>query len=322
LLNLTRINKVEIRLHSSQNEQYKHKLSKRMLAFAKDISMKEPNHPEEGKNSELKEYMDYQRALDHERLIYHALDYSKTELQNSITKLQDKQEKLEDYLKNNFPISYKPLKSADIIIFMLRKLINGHNSSNNWYKMNAYYHALVYDCIKYFTAFYNTTIQKNSEKAEEFKISKGIEVDFDDWTHLFFPDLDFHLGKNVDGSQYPFAKRNKAIEESITKEVDAGKSFEEALQVVKEKHDIDDACTDFLKNKEISKENMELFYTSAENPIYEYLTEREDGSWGAVEGESLLDQAYYLGSTLKVWVWRKKEDAESTMEGMSSVLKK
>ena len=293
-----------------------------MLAFAKDISMKEPNHPEEGKNSELKEYMDYQRALDHERLIYHALDYSKTELQNNITKLQGGQEKLEDYLKNNFPISYKPLKSADTIIFMLRKLINGHNSSNNWYKMNAYYHALVYDCIKYFTAFYNTIIQKNLEKAEEFKISKGIEVDFDDWTHLFFPDLDFHLGKNVDGSQYPFAKRNKAIEESITKEVDAGKSFEEALQVVKEKHDIDDVCTDFLKNKEISKENMELFYTSAENPIYEYLTEREDGSWGAVEGESLLDQAYYLGSTLKVWVWRKKEDAESTMEGMSSVLKK
>jgi hypothetical protein len=266
--------------------------------------------------------MDYQRALDHERLIYHALDYSKTELQNSITKLQGRQEKLEDYLKNNFPISYKPLKSADTIIFMLRKLINGHNSSNNWYKMNAYYHALAYDCIKCFTAFYNTIIQKNPEEAEEFKISKGIEVDFDDWTHLFFPDLDFHLGKNVDGSQYPFAKRNKAIEENITKEVDAGKSFKEALQVVKEKHDIDDACTDFLQDKEISKENIELFYTSAENPIYEYLTEREDGSWGAVEGESLLDQAYYLGSTLKVWVWRKKEDAESTMEGMSSVLKK
>jgi len=293
-----------------------------MLAFAKDISMRGPNHPEEGKNSELKEYMDYQRALDHERFIYHALDYSKTELQNSITKLQGRQEKLEDYLKNNFPISYKPLKSADTIIFMLRKLINGHNSSNNWYKMNAYYHALAYDCIKCFTAFYNTIIQKNPEKAEEFKISKGIEIDFDDWTHLFFPDLDFHLGKNVEGLQYPFAKRNKAIEENITKEVDAGKSFEEALQIVKEKHDIDEAVTDFLQNKEISKGNMELFYTSTENPIYEYLTEREDGSWGAVEGESLLDQAYYLGSTLKVWVWRKKEDAESTMEGMSSVLKK
>jgi hypothetical protein len=266
--------------------------------------------------------MDYQRALDHERLIYHALDYSKTELQNSMTELQSEHEKLEDYIKDNFPISYKTLKSADTIIFMLRKLINGHNSSNNWYRMNAYYHALAYDCIKFFTAFYNTTTQQNSEKAEDYKISNGVEVDFDDWAHLFFPDLDFHVGKTLESSQYPFAKRNKAIEESITKEVDAGKLFEDALQTVKGKHDIDDSSIDFLQNREISKDNMELFYTSAENPIYEYLTEREDGSWGAVEGESLLDQAYYLGSTLKVWVWRKKEDAETAMEDMSSMLKK
>ncbi len=293
-----------------------------MLAFAKDISIKEPNHPEEAKNSELKEYMDYQRALDHERLIYHALDYSKTELQNSITKLQDEQEKLQDYLKNNFPISHKSLKSADTIMFMLRKLTNGHNSSNNWYKMNAYYHALVYDCIKRFAVFYNSTIQKNSEKADEYKVSKGIEIDFDDWAYLFFTDLDFHLGKNLEGSQYPFAKRNKAIKENISKETGSGKSFEEALQAVKGKYDIEDASIDFLLNKEISKDYIELFYTSSENPIYEYLTEREDGSWGAVEGESLLDQAYYLGSTLKVWVWRKKEDAESTMEDISSMLKK
>jgi len=67
---------------------------------------------------------------------------------------------------------------------------------------------------------------------------------------------------------------------------------------------------------------MELFYTSVENPIYEYLTEREEGSWGTVEGESILDQAYYLGSTLKVWIWRKKEDAESFMEDMSNSIKK
>jgi len=293
-----------------------------MLAFAKDITIKDPNHPEEAKNSELKEYMNYQRSLDHERLIYHALDYSKTELQNSMTEFRDKKEKLDNYLKNQFKICYTSLKSADTVIFMLRKLINGHNSSNNWYKMNAYYYALVYDCIKSFISFHNSIIQKNPDKAQEFNISNGTEVDFDDWIHLFFHDLDFHIGNNLDGSQYPFAKRNKAIEEHIAKEVKAGNPFEEALQTVKEKHEIEDASIDFLTNKEISKDNMELFYTSAENPIYEYLTEREDGSWGAVEGESLLDQAYYLGSTLKVWVWRKKEDAESTMEDMSSMLKK
>jgi len=38
-----------------------------MLAFAKDIIQKELNHPEEGNNPKLKEYMDYQRKIHHEK---------------------------------------------------------------------------------------------------------------------------------------------------------------------------------------------------------------------------------------------------------------
>ena len=293
-----------------------------MLAFAKDISQETPNHPEESKNSELKEYMDYHRSLNHERLIYHALDETKTDLQSNINELTKDQEQLKNFLKKIFPISNKSIKSADTFLFMLRKLINGHNSTNNWYKMNAYYHSLVYDCIKRFIMIYNKNLHENSEKVEDLNISKGMEVDFDDWINLFFPDLDFHIGENLEGSQYPFAKRNKTIEEAINKEVNNGKTFEQALQIVTKKHEIDDSSANFLLGKEISKKDLELFYTSVENPIYEYLTERESGSWGGVEGESILDQAYYLGSTLKVWVWRKKEDAESFMEDMSKSIKK
>ena len=293
-----------------------------MLAFAKDITKNISSHPEEDKNSELKEYLDYHRALNHERLIYHSLDHAKTNLQNGMTEFEGDQEKLQSYLKHNFPVSGEILKSADTIIFMLRKLINGQNSTNNWYKMNAYYLSLAYDSIKSFIDIYNKITQKNPDTAEEFKVSEGMEVDFDDWVYLFFPDLDFHIGKKLEGSHYPFAKRNKAIEENINKETTAGKSFEEALELVKEKNGIEDVSINFLQKKEISKKELELFYTSVENPIYEYLTEREDGSWGAVEGESLLDQAYYLGSTLKVWVWRKKEEAESTMDDISKILKK
>lgn len=293
-----------------------------MLAFAKDIRQNDLSHPEESKNSELKEYMDYQRTLNHERLIYHALDHAKTNLQNSMSEFGDDSEKFANYLKQAFPISHQALKGEDTILFMLRKLINGHNSTNNWYRMNTYYYALVYDCMKSFVAVYNGIVQKSPDKAEDFKIAEGMEVDFDDWTHLFFPDLDFHIGKELASSYYPCAKRNKAIEESITKEIATGKSFDEALQKIKEKYELEDVSINFLQNEEISKKDMELFYTSAENPIYEYLVEREDGSWGAVDGESLLDQAYYLGSTLKVWVWRKKEDAESTMRDMSNIMKK
>ena len=66
----------------------------KMLAFAKDITQNNPNHPEESKNSELKEYMGYQRTLNHERLIYHALDLAKTSLQNHMNEFEDNQEKL------------------------------------------------------------------------------------------------------------------------------------------------------------------------------------------------------------------------------------
>ena len=293
-----------------------------MLAFSKKITQNDLSHPEESNNSELKEYMDYQRTLNHERLIYNALDHAKTNLQNSMNELEDDKDKLENHLKISFPISHRSLKTADTVIFMLRKLINGHNSTNNWYRMNTYYYALVYDCMKIFINVYNGLVQEAPEKAEDFKISGGMEVDFDDWAHLFFPDMDFHIGTEVEGSHYPFAKRNKAIEESISKEISEGKSFEEALQEIKGKYEIEDVSINFLLHKEIGKQDMELFYTSAENPIYEYLTEREGGSWGAVDGESLLDQAYYLGSTLKVWVWRKKEDVASAMEDMSNIIKK
>ncbi|MCH7501151.1 MAG: hypothetical protein IH886_14305, partial [Nitrospinae bacterium] len=74
-----------------------------MLAFAKDINQKEPNHPEEGKNAKLKEYMDYQRKIHHEKLIYHALDHAKTYLQKTINDMQGDENKLKGYLEKAFP---------------------------------------------------------------------------------------------------------------------------------------------------------------------------------------------------------------------------
>ena len=293
-----------------------------MLAFAKDISQNNPKHSGESENSELKEYMDYQRALDHERLIYSSLDYAKTGLQESMTEFESDAKKLDGYLKENFPLSFALAGSADTVMLMLRKLVNGHNSTNNWYRMNAYYHALVFDCMKRFVKVYNRLVQESPEKAKEYRISEGIEVDFDDWTYLYFLDLDFHVGKALGYTHYPFAKRNKAIEEEIDKKLKAGDSFEDALKALKEKYEIDDVSIKVLLGQEIGKQDLELFYTSVENPIYEAMTQREEGRWGLMDGESFMDQAYYLGSSLKVWVWRKREEAESAMEEMTKLQKK
>ena len=191
-----------------------------MLAFAKSIIRKNPTHPEESKNSELKQYMEYQRRLDHERIIYHTLDHAKTYLQKNMSDYADDEEKLNAYLKKAFPLSHSAIGSADMAMLMLRKLMNGHNSSNNWYRMNPYYYALVYDCMKRFTKVYNRLVEESPEKAEEYRVSEGMEIDFDDWAYLFFPDLDFHIGQDLGYTHYPLAKRNKQIKEKIIKEIE------------------------------------------------------------------------------------------------------
>lgn len=207
-------------------------------------------------------------------------------------------------------------------MLLLRKLANGHSSSNNWYRMNAYFHALVYDSMRRFVKIHNQLVLESPEKAKEYGISEGIQVDFDDWAYLYFPDLDFHIGQDLGYTHYPFAKRNKAIEDEIGNKMKAGSSREEALKSIKDDYEMDDTAIKVLLEKPISPEDMELFFTSVENPIYEALTETEDGKWGLMDGESLLDHSYYMGSHLKVWEWRKREEVEAEAESVLKELNK
>jgi hypothetical protein len=292
-----------------------------MLAFAKDITQNQPKSSKESDNDELKQYMEYQRKLNHERLVYHALDYSKTHLQLNIKKAEGDVKQLGNYLQGAFPISHR-FADAETMVLLLRKLANGHNASNNWFRMNAYYHALVYDSMKRFLKIYNQLVLEAPEKAKEYGVSEGIQIDFDDWTYLYFPDLDFHIGHDLGYTHYPFAKRNKAIEDEINDKIKAGSSMEEALKSIKESYELDDTTIKVLLGKPISPEDMELFFTSVENPIYEALTEAEDGRWGMMDGESLLDHSYYMGSHLKVWEWRKREEVEAEAEEVLRELNK
>ena len=123
---------------------------------------------------------------------------------------------------------------------------------------------------------------------------------------LYFPDLDFHIGKELNATHYPFAKRNKAIAEELDKKIENGESREEALQALKYSYEIDETSINLLLNKPINEKDLELFYTSVENPIYDYLNQKKEGSWEALDGDSLMDQAYAMGSHLKIWVWGKQ----------------
>lgn len=277
-----------------------------MLAFDKDITQTNPKHPQEDQNQELKQYMDYQRKLKHERIIYHSLDHAKSQLQEKIQETMGEQKALNEYLQEEFFLASR-FAEADTVMLMLRKLINAHNATNNWYKMNPYYLALAYDSIKRFVAFYNRLIKEEPAKADDYSVSEGTPIDFDDWAQLFFPDLDFHIGREIEETQYPFVKRVRAIKESLDKKTKEGSSQEDALKALKKEYSLDDNTLQFLLSDQVGEKDLELFYTSVENPIYEYLFEEQDGSWDSIKGETLIDQAYGLGASLKVWQWGKQD---------------
>ena len=290
-----------------------------MLAFALDITQNKPKNSKESDNDELKQYMDYQRKLNHEKLVIHSLEFAKNQLEENIESSEDV--KLSQFLKNVFPISHQ-FSDADTLILMLRKLMNSQNSTNNWYRMNSFFNAVVFESIKEFVKVYNQMLVNSPDKAKELGVSEGIEVDFEDWSYLYFPDVDFHIGKSLSYTHYPFAKRNKAIEEKWQEELKKGKSKEEALKEIQPDYEIDDTSVKILLGKKITSSDLELLYTSVENPIYEALTDLEDGRWGVMDGESLLDHTYYMGAHLKVWEWRKREEVEAESEAVLKELSK
>jgi hypothetical protein len=287
-----------------------------MLAFAKDITQREPNHPEEGQNAKLKEYMDYQRRINHEKLIYHSLEHSKNFLQKTINDMRGDENKLKGYMEQAFPVAHR-YADSDTVMLMLRKLLNAHNATNNWYRLNRFYFGLVYDAMNRFVQIYNRLVKEAPEKSDEYGITDKLEIDFDDWVRLYFHDLDFLIGQPLPYVHFTFRKRNLAIENSIQKEIDSGKSRKEAIEKAAREFNIEEDAVTILSNKTVDQKNLELFYTSAENPIYEFLYDTASEE-GFMDGECLIDHSYFLSHQLQ---GLSKEDAESVVSEIERLSK-
>jgi hypothetical protein len=286
-----------------------------MLAFAKDITQREPNHPEEGQNAKLKEYMDYQRKINHEKLIYHSLDHAKSYLQKTINDMRGDENKLKGYLEKAFPMSHR-YADSDTLMLMLRKSVNAHNATNNWYRLNRFYFGLVYDTMNRFVQIYNRLVREAPEKSEEYGITEKLEIDFDDWVRLYFHDLDFLIGQPLPYVHFTFRKRNHAIESSIQKEIDSGKSRKEAIEEVRKEFNIEEDAVTILLGKTIGQKDLELFYTSVENPIYEFLYDTASEE-SFLDGECLLDHSYFLAHQLKGLSEGEAESVVSEIEKLS-----
>lgn len=286
-----------------------------MLAFAKDITQKDPDHPEEDQNPKLKEYMSYQRRINHEKLIYHSLDHAKSYLQKTINDMRGDENKLKEYLEKAFPVSHR-YANSDTVMLMLRKLLNAHNASNNWYRLNRFYFGLVYDAMNRFIQIYNRLVKEAPEKSEEYGITDRLEIDFDDWVRLYFHDLDFLIGQPLPYVHFTFRQRNRAIENYIQKKIDEGTPRKEAIDAAAKEFNIEDDAVAIYQNTAIDQKSLELFYTSAENPIYEFLYDTASEE-GFQDGECLLDHSYFLSHQLMGLSEKEAESVVSEIEKLS-----
>jgi hypothetical protein len=286
-----------------------------MLAFAKDITQKEPDHPEEGQNAKLKEYMGYQRRINHEKLIYHSLEHAKSYLQKTINDMRGDENKLKEYLEQAFPVAHR-YADSDTIMLMLRKLLNAHNATNNWYRLNRFYFGLAYDAMNRFTQIYNRLVGEAPEKSDEYGITDQLKIDFDDWVRLYFHDLDFLIGQPLPHVHFTFRQRNRAIESFIQKEIDSGKPRKEAIDEAAREFNIEEDAVTILLGKTVDQKNLELFYTSVENPIYEFLYDTASEE-GFQDGECLIDHSYFLAHQLKGLSEKEAESVVSEIEKLS-----
>jgi hypothetical protein len=288
-----------------------------MLAFAKDTRVTDHVHPEEKNNSKLKEYMDYQRSLNHDLIVYHSLDHAKAFLQRNIDESASDRQKVQEYLEKAFPSSHG-FADADTLLLMLRKLINAQNSTSNWYRLNEFYFAVVYDCLDRFIKIYNRLLKENPEKAKDYNLSPGVEIDFDDWVQLYFHSLDFLIGRPFEPTHFMFRRRNRAVEEALQAEMRGGKSKNEALDKIQGEFEIDPSAIKILRGEKIGQTDQELFYTSTENPLYEHLYD-PDSEYGLMDEESLVDHHYFIGFQIKGLDW---EQAEALFKEIDNLTKK
>lgn len=288
-----------------------------MLAFSKDITDHELQHSEEDKNAKFRQYMEYHRKLNHEKMVFHALEHAKAQLEKNINDFRGDAAKLEPYVAQAFPGSHR-FSNHDNLMLMLRKLINAHNATNNWYRMNGFYWSVVYDCLENFVRTYNRLHRESPEKAKEYGIIDGMEIDFDDWVGLFFNDLDFLIGQKVNYVHFIFMKRNREIESLLQVEQNAGLSLEDTLEKIEEEYHLEPSAKKILLGQALDQKDLELFYTSVENPIYEFLYDPHSQE-SLLDGEPLIQHAYFIAFQFR---GLSQADAESVINELGQISKK
>jgi len=204
-----------------------------MLIFAKDISKREPRLQREADHPELAQYMDYQRKLFPYTILRAGLDLAYKELDDILNYVENDHQKPEGsqrdtypadipaWYRDRFPWTASFLSMEDMHGVMVT-LIKAMDSFRTFERANTYHWVVLYDATHNIVQVYNGLLKTNPEGARDIRLSRDVDVDFDDFITNYWPHLEFMILSKPDYPHRRLMERNAEIEEFLTAQLADG----------------------------------------------------------------------------------------------------
>ncbi|MGP0630023.1 hypothetical protein ACTRW9_09950 [Nitrospina sp. 32_T5] len=212
-----------------------------MLIFAKDIYERNPRVQREADHPELAKYMEYQRQLFPYTIVRAGLDLAYKELDDILNYVENDHQKPEGsqrdsypadvpaWYRDRFPWSASFLSMEDMHSLMVT-LIQSLDSFRTFERGTTYQWVILYDATHNIVRVYNDLLKTNPNGARDIRLSREVEVDFDDFINTYWPHLEFMILSKPDYPHRRLMERNHEIEEAIKAQLADGASPLKALE--------------------------------------------------------------------------------------------
>lgn len=278
-----------------------------MLLFAKDITKRNPVHAREDRDPGLKEYMEYQRRLFPYTIARAGLDLAYKELDDILryadngyrpppdSGRQDYPADVDAWRRDRFPWSASFLGMEDMHCLLV-VLIKAMDSFRTHETPNACHWMVLYDAARNIVAVYNELLRTSPQNARDINLSKGVEVDFDDFVNNYWPALDFMLLSRPDYPHARLMERNRRIELAVRERMSEGDPPLQALEKLAGEFGVDESALALLGRNPLQSRFAELVPMPLDESRYAWLyREQDDPGFGKI---SVIDREYALNFEL------------------------
>jgi len=275
-----------------------------MLIFAKDIYKRDHVHSREQEDPELMQYMVYQRNLFPYTIVRGGLDLAYKEIDDMLDYVeagnkpppgslrQDYPGDVSGWYKARFPWT-SAFTSMEDMHNLMTHMIKCMDSFRTHENCVAWHWMIAYDAVHNVVKVYNGLLKESPENARDLRLSREIEVDFEDFINNYWPNLQFMLLSKPDYPHTRLIEKNLEIETAIQHRTPPGDSPISALDDIAKSFEIDQSVLSLLKHDPIDSQDLAPITNvnglKVYNDLYEIISDASPFA-----GMSVIDAEYSM----------------------------